>query len=205
MGDSSLQQTISAMIELQWQRLAKAGTWYRGAQRVALAEVTRDAHIGRASTTVDIDKTTADAARKIAIDAPTIRQNWVQEVTDSAIGQNAFVELTAIVSQVTTIDTYTIGIGETLRPLPLAEPGEPSYEEVKGARLNRGWYPTRGIAGAPNCFSAVTAENQALHDIHEALYLSMSEMSNPDITKTLHRSQIELLAARTSHHNDCFY
>jgi len=205
MHDSSLQLTIRSMIDLQWKRLAEAGTWFTGTERVAIAEVTRDAHAGRASTTLKIDKATTDAARKIAVDAPTIRQDWVEEVTTDAIAPFAFVELTAIVSQVTTIDTYTIGIGESLRPLPTPASGEPGHEEVKGAKLTRGWYPTRGVAGAPNCFSAVAAENQALHDIHESLYLSMPEMGDPDITKTLHRSQIELLAARTSHRNDCFY
>jgi len=33
----------------------------------------------------------------------------------------------------------------------------------------------------------------------------MPEMMDTSIVKNLHRSQIELLAARTSNYNDCFY
>jgi len=205
MSESQILEDIESVIAEQWRRLANAGTWFTGEQRVAIARVARQAQAGQDAATGKIPDVTIEAARKIAVDAHTIDQAWVNDCFSRGLAPLQMVELTAIVAQLSTIDTYTIGIGEELRKLPDPLPGDPCEEEVKGAKLMRGWYPTRGIAGAPNCFSAVAAENKALHDIHEAMYLGMKEMPDVSIVKTLHRSQIELLAARTSKYNGCFY
>jgi hypothetical protein len=205
MSESQIVADIESVIANQWHRLANAGTWFTGEQRVAIAAVVRQAQAGEPSQPEVNSAVIVEAAHKIAIDAHTIDQSWIDSCYERGLKPSQLVELTAIVAQLSTIDTYTIGIGAELKVLPDPRPGEPIKEEVKGAKLNRGWYPTRGIAGAPNCFSAVAAENQALHDIHSAMYLSMEEMADNTIVKTLHRSQIELLAARTSKYNDCFY
>ena len=205
MSDSQIMADIESVIANQWRRLANAGTWFTGEQRVAIARVVRQAQAGESPEPGVISAVTLEAAHKIAIDAHTIDQSWVESCYERGLKPLQLVELTAIVAQLSTIDTYAIGIGADLKVLPDPGEGEPGEEEVKGAKINRGWYPTRGIAGAPNCFSAVAAENEALHDIHGAMYLSMEEMADNSIVKTLHRSQIELLAARTSNYNDCFY
>jgi hypothetical protein len=205
MSESEIQEGIEKVIARQWQRLPSAGTWFTGEQRVAIARVVRQAQAGQEVASGGLPDVIIEAASKIAIDAHTIEQGWVEQCFDRGLTPLQMVELTAIVAQLSTIDTYTIGIGEALRELPEPLPGDPGREEVKGAKLTRGWYPTRGVAGAPNCFSAVAAENKALHEIHEAMYLDMQEMADVSIVKSLHRSQIELLAARTSNYNDCFY
>lgn len=205
MSESEIQEVIEKVIAKQWQRLASAGTWFTGEQRVGIARVARQAQAGLDTGCDKLPGITVEAASKIAMDAHNIDQVWVEQCFAGGLTPLQMVELTAIVAQLSTIDTYTTGIGETLRELPEPLPGDPGRKEVKGAKLTRGWYPTRGVAGAPNCFSAVAAENEALHDIHEAMYLGMQEMADVSIVKTLHRSQIELLAARTSNYNDCFY
>ena len=209
MSESEIQEGLEKVIEKvitrQWQRLASAGTWFTGEQRVAIARVVRQAQAGQDVGSDGLLDVIIEAASKIAIDAHTIDQDWIEQCFARGLTPLQMVELTAVVAQLSTIDTYTIGIGEALRELPEPLPGDPAREEVKGARLMRGWYPTRGVAGAPNCFSAVVAENEALHEIHEAMYLGMQEMADVSIVKSLHRSQIELLAARTSNYNDCFY
>jgi hypothetical protein len=48
-------------------------------------------------------------------------------------------------------------------------------------------------------------EHDALHELHSSFYISLPEMRNLELVKDLHRSQLELLAARTSFVNDCFY
>ncbi len=205
MSESEIQEVIESVIAEQWQRLASAGTWFTGEQRVAIAQVVRQAQAGQDTGSDRLPGVTIEAASKIAIDAHSIDQVWIEQCFTRGLTPLQMVELTAIVSQLSSIDTYATGIGEALRELPEPLPGDPGREEVKGARLTRGWYPTRGVAGAPNCFSAVAAENEALHDIHAAMYLGMQEMADVSIVKILHRSQIELLAARTSNYNDCFY
>ena len=205
MAELSLWGTIENLISNQWQRLAYAGTWYTGEQKVAIAQVVRESQAGVALSSNALPDVVTAAARKIAVDAHLIDQAWVEECYSRGLEPLHLVELTALVAQLSTFDTYKRGIGEQPIRLPFPQSGEPSQEEVKGTRMVRGWYPTRGVAGAPNCFSAVKLEHEALHKIHSLLYLSMEEMANLEIVKTLHRSQIELLAARTSLYNDCFY
>ena len=62
-----------------------------------------------------------------------------------------------------------------------------------------------GAAGATSALSAVTAEDRAQEQLHGALYLSYFEMGNFGIEKGLNRPQMELLAARTSLVNDCYF
>ncbi len=207
---TSLLNEIDEMISSQLQRFALPGTWFNGEQRIGIAEVVRAA---RASGSQEDDQLSTDclsevevlSTRKIAIDAHTIDRSWVEQSISDGLDELPFVELTAITAQLSALDTYRIGIGESPRKLPEPKSGEPAREKVKGAKINRGWLPTRGVAGAPNCFSAVADENKALMDIHSVIYLSMPEMMDTSIVKNLHRSQIELLAARTSNYNDCFY
>ena len=201
----STRQQIEAMVDNQWQRLARAGTWFSGQERVEIAKVAREAQSHDESGLYVLTEVATEAAKKIATEAHTIDQQWVEECGERGLALLPMVELTAIIAQLSAIDTYYVGVGVTPRNLPEPQPGEPSQEEVKGAKLMRGWLPTRGVAGAPNCFSGVAAEADALHEIHGALSLSMPEMMDMNITKGLHRSQIELLAARTSNYNDCFY
>ena len=51
----------------------------------------------------------------------------------------------------------------------------------------------------------VPAETEAMKDLHGALYLTLEEMGDPLIRKDLGRPQLELVAARVSVLNECFY
>jgi len=62
-----------------------------------------------------------------------------------------------------------------------------------------------GGASITQALSLVPAENAALEQLHGHLYLTFGEMSDPAVSKGLSRSQMELVAARTSAHNECFY
>ena len=57
----------------------------------------------------------------------------------------------------------------------------------------------------PQTLSLVRAESQAWQQLADALYMSFLEMEYLDFRRHLHRSQMELVAARTSLRNDCFY
>jgi pyrroline-5-carboxylate reductase len=46
---------------------------------------------------------------------------------------------------------------------------------------------------------------EAMEALHGPAYLSFAEMTDPAIKKGLSRAQIELVAARTSAVNECFF
>ena len=53
--------------------------------------------------------------------------------------------------------------------------------------------------------SLVPGEVRGLLDLGDAYYMPMRAMSTPERVRSLSRSQVELVAARTSALNECFY
>ncbi|MEX0943284.1 MAG: hypothetical protein WD002_12155 [Pseudomonadales bacterium] len=196
-------------VEREWQRLGSTGTWWTGKERVAIAAEYRAARLQQKSTQTILSEAAVEAVHKIASKPHTVDQEWIQSCHDRDLAPFPMVELMAIVALLSAVDTYAEGIGVELRTLPEPEqvsPTEtPAREVPDNARINAGWLPTVGRASAAVCMSAVPDEQAAWEDLHTHLYLSIDEMRDLDFTKDLHRSQIELLASRTSLYNDCFY
>ena len=53
--------------------------------------------------------------------------------------------------------------------------------------------------------SLVPAESAAQREIHGPLYMSYEQMADYGFRRTLDRAQMELIAARVSAVNECFY
>ena len=68
-----------------------------------------------------------------------------------------------------------------------------------------GWVPTVGPASPPSALSSVPDEHEAMHDLHAIFYLAVADMADLDADRGLHRTQMELVAARTSLLNECFF
>jgi hypothetical protein len=117
-----------------------------------------------------------------------------------------YVELVAIVSQLTAVDTFHRALGLDLAPLPVPQPGRPSRELPQpAATLTKSWVPMVGPPSIPTSLSAVPAEMAALEALHGPMYLSYEEMGDPAIARGLTRAQMELVASRTSAINECFF
>ena len=56
-----------------------------------------------------------------------------------------------------------------------------------------------------NALSLVPAESAAQADIHGPLYMSYEQMADYAFERELNRAQMELVAARVSAINECFY
>ena len=187
-----------------WDRLGSAGATWTGAERVAIASVARAARLGEGSTG-GLDPVAARAARTVAARPASIRRSWVDGVIAAGLDQARYVELVAVVGRVVAIDTLLEALGLDLEPLPEPLAGDPSYEIDRGVRLGRAWVPMVGGASIVQALSLVPAENAELERLHGPLYLTFEEMADPHVDKGLSRPQMELVAARTSAHNECFY
>jgi hypothetical protein len=62
-----------------------------------------------------------------------------------------------------------------------------------------------GGSSIVQALSLVPAESAAQEDLHGALYLTYEAMAEPVHRSGLNRVQMELVAARTSAVNECFY
>lgn len=121
----------------------------------------------------------------------------------AGIDRVTYVEIVGVVSRATAIDTFERGVGRQQRELPEPVPGDPTNMAMTGVRHGAGWVPTAGAIGPVTALSAVPDEATAQAALHEVLYLSYEQMCDLDAQRELHRTQMELIAARVSWLNDC--
>jgi len=202
---STPRDEYEAALQGQWDRLAEPGTWWTGPERVAIAAESRLA-TNSLPPTGALPGAATNAARTVAIKASTIRPEMIDRWAADGLDEFAYVEIVGIVAIVTALDVAAFGLGRRAEPLPVGRPGDPSRVKPEGAVKSDGWVPTVGPAWAPEALSAVPSERDGMHTIHGPLYLSMEQMLDLDIERDgMARFQMELVAARTSMLNDCFY
>jgi hypothetical protein len=182
--------------------VARPGTWLSGEERVAVAAAARNAADGAPMPGV---VSVASVAHTVSVAATTIRGEWVSSLPSQGIDLGAYAETIGVVGRLWAVDTFCFAMGLDRPALPAPSPGEPSQQTEPMAAPNGGWIPTVGPAGAANSLSSVPQEHNALHDVLAAFYLSGAGMLDPDADRGLHRTQMELVASRTSWLNDCFY
>lgn len=198
---------LATAFRVVWDRLAAPGTWWTGAERVALARIARTAYAG-----VDLPTDTGlpdPAVAAAALLGRTPAASTEELITDwerAGLDPSRYVELIGVVAQVTAVDTFHRAMGMDLEPLPDPVPGEPTAQlPDTPVRKTRAWVPMVGLPSIPQSLSAVPAESAALEGLHGPMYLSYTEMGDPVIEKGLSRAQMELVAARTSAINECFF
>lgn len=190
---------IEAAFQRDWDRLRTPGTWWSGPERVALAGTARTSE-----SSAEIPARANEASNTIARRPASPTRSWVEEIAGE-IGDEHYVELVGIVSRLSAIDSFHRAIGVTLEPLPEPLAGEPSRKEEPGAGRNPSWVPATSGASIVYALSLVPAEMVAQEDLHGPLYLTYEGMSDLAYVGGLSRAQMELVAARTSAVNECFY
>jgi hypothetical protein len=206
----------------EWSFLAAPGTWFSGAERVAIARAARDVmessppNGGRdravggertASRPIDIlDQATTDVVRKVAADSPRITEEWVAALPGRGIDLPAYAEIIGIVARLSSVDFFHRALGLPLEALPEPEAGEPSRIPPPGGLVHgKSFLPMALRVSIPQTISLVPAETVAWQALSDATYMTFAEMDDPDFSRAMHRTQIELVAARTSQVNECFY
>ncbi len=138
-------------------RLASAGTWWTGAERIAIAAMVRAAarcRLCRDRRTAlspgfvagehdgddgGLPASAVDAAHRIASDPARLTRKWFDGILASGLGEGRYVELLGVVATLVNIDAFCRGIGAPLHPLPTPRPGEPRRHRPKAARREGAW------------------------------------------------------------------
>jgi hypothetical protein len=223
-----------------WQRLAGPGSWWTGAERVAIAAESRrafDCNLCRARKQAlspgaikgehasggELPAAAVDAVHRVVTDAGRITRGWVDANVQRGLAKPAYVELVGIVVAVFSIDEFHRALGLQPEPLPAPRAGEPDRYQPELLAEDIGFVPTvppQGAVGreaglwpagrSANVIRALTLVPQALRDwlaLAAAQYLSVEAMANfvKDAARCIDRKQMELIAARVSAVNECYY
>lgn len=202
----------SAAVEGWLEALARPGAAWSGPERVAAAMVARAALADTGPPTglpAALPSAAAEAVQVVAaapatVDAGAV-DRWSGALGDD--GVTRYVELVGIAAGVAAIDTFARGLG--VDPVPFPEPadGPPTGERPDPPpRPGRAWVPMGNPALPPFVLYASPPAVRAQNLLSDGLYLTLERMVEPGLRHGgLHRAQIELVAAVTSHVNECFY
>lgn len=147
-----------------WDKLANAGTWWTGAERVAIADEVRNAqtcgfcaerkaalspfahipgdHVSAGELEAKVlDANVVDVIHRLTTDPSRLTGDWVAELTSQTISKGQYVEIISVVVTTLCIDSFNKALGFELEPLPVAQEGEPTRYTPDGLETDTGWVP----------------------------------------------------------------
>lgn len=168
-----------------------------------------------------------DVIHRIITDPGRLTRSWYARVIgEGRLGDAHYVELVSVSVILHAIDLFARALGLESAPLPPAEAGAPSRERPGTACDQGAWVPEipAGAAGGED-WSALYGDREFVPQIGRALslvpdavrllqsmaaphYMELDHVSDPNYVtpgRTLDRMQMELVAARVSAINECFY
>jgi alkylhydroperoxidase family enzyme len=200
----------------------------RGAHRCALCRRRKQSlapysepgshdHAGRLAEPV------VEAVHRLTTDSARLKKSWYDGLLEEGLSDAEYVEVVAIVTLLVAVDEFHHALGLPLEPLPDPIPGEPSRYRPPGATAPGAWVPMVGAEGATGAeadlyadaarsahvlmaLSLVPDAVRVSHLVLDSLYMGADVPDgSTNRGRALARPQIELLAARVSAINDCFY
>jgi hypothetical protein len=142
-----------------WTRIARPGTWFDGATRVAIAAETRHAPAcalcarrkqalspyaidGRHDSLGALPERMVEEIHRIVTDPGRLTRKWCEAVIASGTPDTEYVEIVGVVVTAVSIDTFCRGIGIAVHPLPAPIAGEPLRRRPKTAKQRgEAWVP----------------------------------------------------------------
>ena len=147
-------------------------------------------------------KNAATPAAVDAIHGIRNRSGQLEHLIDMGLPREAYVEIASLVASSVIVDTFAQGLGLAPPPLPAAAPGEPSFEAATEVVEAGAWLPI-AAEGSANILRSLGLVPSA-----SALFFGTfgpSYYMRRDAQFALSRPQVELVAARVSAANECFY
>lgn len=141
-----------------WDHLARAGCWWTGAERVAMAAEVRcarscalcrkrktslapDSVEGEHDDHGQLPPPVVEAVHRLATDSGRLKKTWFDGLIENGLTDAMYVEIVAVVAVVLAVDEFHHALGLPLEPLPDPIAGEPSRYRPPGAKPADAWVP----------------------------------------------------------------
>jgi hypothetical protein len=173
-------------------------------------------------TVSSLSANVVEVVHRVRTDPARLSRAWFDSMMATGLGDAEYVEAVAVVALLTGVDYFARSLGVALLPLPEPRTGEPTRRRPPSARGGTAWVPMIAPEDAtgpeadlygeapmvPNivrALSLVPDEARALWRSSNAHYLPVAQIPDPAARRALDRMQMELVAARVSALNQCFY
>jgi hypothetical protein len=177
---------------------------------------------GAHDDTGTLSRPVVDVIHRIRTDPGRLSRAWFEEATGGGLAVTHYVELVGVLALTTGLDYFARALGIPPFSWPAPRAGEPARRRPPSAREGSAWVPMiapedaagaeadlyRDLPFVPNiirALSLVPAEARALRRSSDAHYVPAPLIGDPTARRALDRTQIELVAARVSALNECFY
>ncbi len=204
--------------------LGAAGDWLTGAERIEVWQHVRDAESneldrarlaalsptaveGRHEAGQLLDATDVEVVHRVASDPGRLTRRWADEAIDE-LGEERYTELVAVVAVARVLDRFDDAIGDPRSPLPTPVAGEPSRVRPDGVGDVGAWVSQSlapALANVARTFSLVPTTNRLWRGLVDSHYSRGPQFLEWVWHRALSRPQVELVAARTTSLNECFY
>jgi len=212
---------LPAAHQRAWERLARAGAWWSGAQRLAIAaEVRRAADCGLCAArlaalspyalpgahaaTAELSAAAVDAVHRLTTDPGRLTKAWFDATAAQGLGDGEYVELLGVVVTVVSIDSFCRGIGVPSHPLPAPVAGEPTRSRPAAARLDGAWVPMlpNGRATGPEADLWGESPGGRTGNVIRALSLVPDEVRTlKDLSAAHYMTTLEMMDLRSPRHS----
>lgn len=142
-----------------WAGIGAPGTWWSGAERVAIAAETRHADgcrlcaarrtalspsmvSGDHDSLAVLPSSAIEAIHRIRTDPGRLGEGWYRGLIGAGLGEERYVELVSVIAVTVAVDTFRRAAGLAPQPLPDARPGTPSRRRPAGAKPGVAWVAT---------------------------------------------------------------
>jgi hypothetical protein len=144
--------------ERAFDRLARAGTWWTGPERLAIAAEVRRAPAcglcarrkgalsplaldGEHDAGATLPAPVVEVVHQVVNDPGRLSHVWFEKVMAGGLSPEHYVETLGVIVGLVSIDAFARGIGVPPRPLPEPRGGEPTRRRPAGARMGEAWVP----------------------------------------------------------------
>ena len=193
-GAIPVRESLGRECRRAWERLASAGTWWSGEERLTIAAEARNAHAcalcrrrkdalspyaveGAHDALGTLSPAMVEIVHRIATDAGRLTKKWLHAMLADGVSEEQYVEAVGVIAVITALDTFELSLGLPQRALPPALPGVPSRHRPAGARRDLAWVSTV----APEDLTPEDPDPYRIHgtkNIHRALSLVPQEVLN---------------------------
>jgi alkylhydroperoxidase family enzyme len=181
-----------------------------------------DPIVGSHERVSELPEAVVEVAHRVRGDSQRLSRGWFERTLASGLGDAEYVEVVGIVTLVAGVDYFCRALGIRPFPLPTPEAGEPSRLRPENTTSGIAWVPmllpedasgpeadlyvdAPMIPNIARALSLVPDHVRMLQNETASHYVDLADLSNPSVGRDLDRKQIELVAARVSALNECFY
>lgn len=229
MTDLPIRDRVVSANNGAWAAISGPGAFWTGEERLAIVAETRQALAcgacaarrealspmavtGEHESLGVLPAAAVDVAHRVRTDAGRLTRGWFDAIVPDQLSIEAYVELISVVASSVVLDSYAQAMALGLPRLPSAEPGTPTGDVSDEVTSGVAWVPIMaverqnpgvdGLPDAPNIVRSMARVPSAMMLFFGAF---RAHYTIYEFETSLARPQLELIAARVSSLNQCFY